>query len=116
MTGTYGYGQAINESGVIAGWYGTPYGGSYACYWDSAGVHTIGAVGTAAYGINNKNQISLDNGEIWDPILGLRSIGSLGGGYCEPFDINDNGQVVGYSHTLSSDSHAFIWNDDHWNT
>ena len=68
-------------------------------------------------GINNKAQVigsvqfpgGISRGAIWTPGQGApQDLGTLGGTESNPMDINDAGQVVGTSYTLSGDEHAFI--------
>jgi probable HAF family extracellular repeat protein len=40
----------------------------------------------------------------------ITDLGSLGGGYTYAADLNEAGQVVGYSDTGTGDSRAFLWN------
>ena len=50
------------------------------------------------------------NGFIWDEVNGMRDIGSFGGRATNPYDINDLGQVVGYSDYPDDRwRHAFFW-------
>lgn len=69
-------------------------------------------------GINNKAQVigtvqvpgGYAHGAIWTPGQGApQDLGTLGGNETYPMDLNDAGQVVGYSYTLSGAQHAFIW-------
>jgi probable HAF family extracellular repeat protein len=63
-------------------------------------------------GLNNLGQVV----GIRDDGMGLlwrgghaKLLGSLGGGYSFPKDINELGQVVGESSTAEDENHAFIW-------
>jgi probable HAF family extracellular repeat protein len=63
-------------------------------------------------GLNNAGQI-IGTGEdgmglVWRDGVSTR-IGSLGGGYSLPADINERGQVVGSSGTAGGGGHAFLW-------
>lgn len=70
--------------------------------------------------INNKGQIigchSPENGKrrgfFWDSITGFVDLGTLGGDQTFVSDLNDKGQVVGWSYTSTGadcESHAFLW-------
>jgi probable HAF family extracellular repeat protein len=39
----------------------------------------------------------------------MTDLGTLGGSYSFPSDINDRGQIVGYSTTASDEIHGFVW-------
>ena len=54
---------------------------------------------------------SLSTGIIEAKDLSVIDLGHLGGGYSIALDINERGQVVGYSSTESGDLHAFLWQD-----
>jgi len=44
-----------------------------------------------------------------NPSYTITGLGTLGGGFAEPFAINDVGQVVGLSQTATGERHAFLW-------
>ena len=39
----------------------------------------------------------------------MRDLGTLGGRESEAFDLNDQGQVVGWADTAEGDHHPFLW-------
>lgn len=71
------------------------------------------------YNINNKNQtvgdVKVGNTHeacIWDSVNGARPLGTLGGEYSYAVDINDSGQVVGYSEIETGEERIFIWDQE----
>jgi len=49
---------------------------------------------------------------IWDQNQGMMSLGTLGGEWSTAWDVNDNGQVIGYSSIGNSESRAFYWDEN----
>jgi len=49
---------------------------------------------------------------IWDENNGDQELGTLGGDWSTAFDINDNGQVVGYSDIGNGEYRAFYWDQE----
>ena len=50
---------------------------------------------------------------IWDNGRGMMSLGTLvGGDWSTAWDVNDQGQVIGYSSIGDSESRAFYWDED----
>lgn len=50
---------------------------------------------------------------LWSESNGITRIGTLGGDWSTAWDINDFGQIVGYSSVRPGDSKAFIWDKEH---
>lgn len=90
--------------------------------WTANGPNSWGGI---ALGINNDGQVVGRYGAgsgvplpsltirpgaafIWDPVQGMRDLGSLGGLNAEAVGINETGQVVGTSETPTG-GRAFIW-------
>jgi probable HAF family extracellular repeat protein len=48
---------------------------------------------------------------IWDENQGMMSLGTLGGEWSTAWDVNDAGQVIGYSSIGDGKSRAFFWDD-----
>jgi probable HAF family extracellular repeat protein len=119
-------GYGINNSNEVVG----VSGGSdvsgqlnYATLWDAAGNPSrIGILGTDrssfAYQVNDPGQACGYSsptypgppyrGFFWDGSTTV-DIGNLGVDYTIPQDINNQGQIVGYSRVDASTDHAFIW-------
>jgi probable HAF family extracellular repeat protein len=49
---------------------------------------------------------------IWDENNGMTNLGTLGGNWSTAWDINDHGQVVGYSSVDQGKSRAFYWDTE----
>ncbi len=126
--GTTTSAQDVNDRGQIVG-ASMPAKGAplHAYIWENGTMRDLGVLGpdteaTQAFAINNHGQVvgssqnpSLDiEGFIWEDGQ-MESLGSLGDGGSTPQDINDRGEVVGYSRTPESPylntGHAFLWAD-----
>jgi len=116
---------AINDAGIIAGWTYTrltPYSGvGHAVWWDSTGVHELGAgggVSSGAYGLNNHGTIvggtrfadGQERGTIWKDGV-VTHVGTLGGTRSLLSDVNDRGWAIGDSMLFGDEEiwHAMLW-------
>jgi probable HAF family extracellular repeat protein len=104
---------AINNHGVVAGWAETTAGGDrHAVVWDSNGITDLGS--GAAYAINDAGQVAgVQQGmpTVWSGGIATH-LAALGGVQGTAMDINEGGQVVGYSNTAEGTSfstHATLW-------
>lgn len=109
----------INESGVIAGWIGTPSVGG-ACYWDSSGFHALGTLGgnfSWAYGINDLGDVVGYSAKtswgfhafLWhDGIMG--DLNPTTGVYAAAHAVNNKGQAVGYVDSPYTNT-AYLWDN-----
>jgi len=80
-------------------------------------------VSTRAFAVNNQGVVvgvsvaadGWDHAVVWTKQDGMIDIGTVGGRSSSAHDINDRGQVIGWSTTRESEtiSHAFLWTRSH---
>ena len=123
LGGNYSRATGINASGQVVGIADTTAAGNnHGFLWSSGSMHDLGTFGGTlgnAQGINTSGQVVGDaytggNGS-QRPFLYsgglLTDLGSLGGqpNHGGAYDINDIGQIVGYSPIDSTNYHAFLY-------
>ena len=119
LGGSYSDGQAINNAGQVTG-SSTTTSGSFHAYLRSNSVmtdiHTTSGGNSFPWGLNNHGHVVGQwNGEpnqsfLWTPAEGMQILPTLGGSRGVALDINDNGQVVGWSEpALGQADEAFIY-------
>lgn len=117
---------AINKSGWVVGLTDVPNQYfPHACLWKEGAIAELIEYTSHAHGINSSGQIVGDHypqGKVcafliedpsqgpFDGIKKVKDLGTLGGSYASALDINDTGQVVGYSSDADDlPVYAFIW-------
>jgi len=119
LGGSYSYATAINRSGYEVGDAETASGGQRAFLYDGS-MHDLGSLGEYdafifTTGINDSGRVvgyaarpfpTSNHPFYYDGTM--HDLGTLGGSDAEAYDINNSGQVVGYSITASNEDHAFL--------
>ena len=118
---TRSYAVAINERGQVLGNSYTPGGGidAHAVLWQGGKIVDLGARDDwlSEPEINDRGQIALEHpagqAVLWTRGE-MRDLGTLGGRSRNyrgsyPADINNRGQIVGWSYTKSEKGHGFLW-------
>ncbi len=119
--------QAINDRGQIVGWSETSSGEIHATLWQDSTIIDLGVLPgrthSYAFGINNDGQIvgTSSNDDVFtttaerDAFLWengvMTDLGPRDVNYNTAYSINDLGQVVGWSNSVTGPIHAFLWHD-----
>ena len=131
----YAEAHAVNATGEAAGWCDGGDGNRHATLWKGGKAYDLGLFGgtrSEADGINDAGQVvgsyykaDADgiynfHAFLWTPATPngttgtMQDIGVLpGGSSSQARDINNNGQIVGYSFSASAAGYAFLWDAAH---
>jgi len=117
--GKYSQGTGVNDLGHVAGLYIVPNDTWHAFLWTPvSGLQKLGLAGqySQGTGLNNLDQVIGNlaaHAFRWNPETSdMEDLGTLGGPYSFAYDINDSGQVVGFSQTDPElDQAPFLWSE-----
>ena len=117
------YAEDINENQQIVGLVDASPSEVHAVLWENDMITDLGVLRetdniSQALAINNQKQIvgssgNLDNWEADHAFLwengSMIDLGTLDGDFATAFDINSDGQIVGFSSTIAGENHAVLW-------
>lgn len=122
LGGSQSYATGVNDSGQVVGFSQTVSGAEHAFLWDSGTMTDLGTLGfdSRAWAMNNSGHVvgyshfgtgSLDyRAFLWRDGV-MTDLGTLAGGRSRAYDINDAGQVVGFSSSAAAGMEPFLWQD-----
>lgn len=117
LGGKYTYVAAINEKGQVVGYsYLEDNRIHHGFIWENGKMTDLGALGenSEAGIINNKGLVVGNNGThpfIWENGK-MTDLGTLDGYYTNPFALNENGKVIGYSYLSDGSYCGFLWENN----
>ena len=130
--GTFSYGNAVNDSGQVAGQSNSnptndPSGGNQqATLYSGGSLSSLSAASSSGNAINASGQItgiietsapgavSVEQAYIYSSLNGSSTttlLPSFGGNFSEGYGINNSGQVVGSSEDANNNSRAFLYSN-----
>ena len=123
LAGYSSYASDINESQQIVGMSDASWDEVHAVLWENGTITDLGLLRdtdkiSEALAINNQKQIvgwsgnwdtwHADHAFLWEDGSMIELI-TLGGGIATAYDINSDGQIVGFSTTSTGENHAVLW-------
>ena len=118
LGGTFSVGQAINNSGQVAGYSSLGDGSEHAFLYGGGSMTDLGTLGgtySLSNGINNNGQVTgyAATGDAAEHAFlynggSMIDLGTLGGSNSGGYGVNDSGQVTGYSFVSDFVYHAFL--------
>jgi probable HAF family extracellular repeat protein len=112
LGGWWSRASASNEQGQVVGLSRVEEDLDFRVYlWEEGVIRDLGLPSgiDSDPAVNDRGQVVAGN-LLWQDGV-TRDLGSLGGGRTAASDINNRGQVVGWSATTSGGWHAFLWQD-----
>lgn len=117
--GSFSLVQAVNDSGLVAGYARTPDEKDHAFLATASGTVDLGTFGGLYSYVYGLNQSGLAVGSAYDASGtarcfrttggGLVDLGTFGGRFCNAFAVNDAGQITGGAATSAGVAHAFVF-------
>ena len=117
-SGRSSYAMSVNNSGQVVGHYDVLVGGGVVTHpfeYKDGVLTDLGFDGCAAFGNNDRGQIvgAQAVGSAEHAFLyyegAMNDLGTLGGTNSRAYEVNESGQVAGYSDTAGGFTHAFLY-------